>query len=451
MRLAERLGTTIATSATAPGGAIAIVRISGPATFATIRSLAGRVRFTPRRAILCTIDLGPHMTPEQAIVLYFAAPASYTGEEMAELHLHGSAGTVHEILARLTEHGVTPAAPGEFSFRAVVNGKMTLAQAAAIPEMIAAQDRLQANIARRAAYGGLFEQAAMPLLARWDDLDTLANASIDFPEQITEHLPLSTLSGLVEDTEKLVASSLHNARRFDNASAPRIIITGRPNVGKSLLFNRLIGHDRAIVSPEPGTTRDYLTAPWALRYPDITVELCDSAGLREVAAGTEKEGISRTLTLTEVSEQIIFLFDGSAPPTTEDAAVLSLLAAKKPLLIANKCDIARHPEVEKMAPLLFVSALTGEGLPELVALLADRIAPLLPDPSVPILLHAERRRIAERLSGALADLRDLFPDGDPALLVAAISRCRALFGELAGRSSDPDLYERIFSSFCLGK
>lgn len=451
MRLAERIGLTIAAPATALGGAIAIIRVSGPSTAAVLRSLTGRNLFAPRHATLCDLDLGRFASPEQAIVLYFAAPASYTGEDMAELHLHGSAGTVEETLARLVEMGVTPAAPGEFSFRAVMNGKMTLAHAATIPDLIATQSRLQADIARRAAYGGSFEQMASPLLARWDDIDTLANASLDFPEQISEHLPVAMLSTLVEETTSLVSVALENACRFDRAAAPRIIIAGRPNVGKSLLFNRLLGQDRAIVSPEPGTTRDYLTVLWHIASPAITVELCDTAGLRDAPGTIEKDGIARTLTLSEVSDQVLLLFDGSVAPTAEDRAAYDLLAAKKPLVVANKSDLGRHPKAALLSPDLFLSALTGEGLSELVALLAQRITPLLPDPALPLLLHTERRRIAERLLLSLEELRCHLVDGEPALLASAISRCRALLGELAGRSNDPDLYERIFSSFCLGK
>jgi len=451
VRLAERIGLTIAAPATATGGAIAIIRISGPATSAVLKKLTGHDHFVPRRATLCSLDLGPRAAAEQAIVLYFAAPASYTGEEMAELHLHGGAGTVEETLSRLTELDATPAAPGEFSFRAVVNGKMTLAQAAAIPDLVATQDRLQADIARRAAYGGLFEQVAVPLLTQWDELDTIANATVDFPEQVTEHLPLAKISTLIEETERLLVPALENTQRFDRAATPRILIAGRPNVGKSLLFNRLLCLDRAIVSPEPGTTRDYLTALWQLPLPAVTVELCDTAGLRDTASGIEKEGITRTLTLSEVSEHIVLLFDGSDAPTAADIAARALFAPKKPLVIANKADLARHPEAESMAPDLFISALTGEGVPEMITLLAGRIMALLPDAALPILLHAERRRVAERLYAALEELRSLLFAGDLALLVIAISRCRTLLGELTGRSDDPDLYERIFSSFCLGK
>ncbi len=451
MRLAERLGTTIAAPATATGGAIAVIRISGPATASVLKRITGRARFSPRHATLCPLDLGALATPEQALVLYFAAPASYTGEEMAELQIHGGAGTVEETLTRLHELGASPAAPGEFSFRAVVNGKMTLAQAAALPDLIVNQDRLQADIARRAAYRGLFEQAAAPLLARWDEFDTLANAAIDFPEQLSEHLPAAPIAALLDETAGLIAGVLENTRRFRRAAAPRILIAGRPNVGKSLLFNRLAGQERSIVSPEPGTTRDYITADLHLPRAAVTVELCDTAGLRESGDGTEKEGISRTLTLSEVSDQIILLFDGSAPPTDDDIAAGALLAAKKPLVIANKGDLGRHPAAAALSPLFYISALTGEGIDELLRLLAARIAPLLPDPSLPVLLHTERRLIAERFLAAAEELRLHLPDGDPALLVSAIARCRTLLGELTGRSDDPDLYERIFSSFCLGK
>ncbi|HOW52209.1 MAG TPA: 50S ribosome-binding GTPase [bacterium] len=451
MHLAERLGTTIAALATAPGGAIAVIRISGPATGDLLRRITGRERFTPRQATICTLDLGSSVAPEQALALYFVAPASYTGEEMAELQIHGGGGTVEETLTRLHELGARSASPGEFSFRAVINGKLSLARAAALPDLIAAQDRLQADIARRAAYQGLFEQAATPLLAEWDRIDALANAVIDFPEQFSEEVPVEELGALLDRTRDLATKALDNTRRFHRAAPPRVLIAGRPNVGKSLLFNRLLGRERAIVSPEAGTTRDYLSADLHLPHPAVTLELYDSAGLRENTDGVEREGISRTLTLSEVSDQIILLFDGSVSPTDDDRAARVRFAAKEPIVVANKRDIGWHPHAARMEPSLCLSALTGDGIEELVRLLVARITPLLPDPSLPVLLHAERRFLAERLVVAAEELHAQIAGADPALLVGAIGRCRALFGELAGRSDDPDLYERIFSSFCLGK
>ena len=451
MQLAERLGTTIAALATAPGGAIAVIRISGPATGDLLRRITGRKHFTPRQATVCTLNLGSLVAPEQALALYFAAPASYTGEEMAELQIHGGGGTVEETLMRLHSLGARPAAPGEFSFRAVVNGKLSLARAAALPDLIATQDRLQADIVRRAAYQGLFEQAASPLLAEWDRMDALANAMIDFPEQLSEEVPAEELGALLDRTTNLITQAIDNTQRFHRAAAPRVLIAGRPNVGKSLLFNRLLGRERAIVSPEAGTTRDYISADLPLPHPAVTLELYDSAGLRENTDGAEGEGISRTLTLSEVSDQIILLFDGSVSPTDDDQAARARFAEKEPIVVANKSDIGRHPHADRMEPVLYLSALTGDGVDELLRLLAARITPLMPDPSLPVLLHLERRLLAERFVAAAEELRAQLAVGDPALLVGAIGHCRSLFGELAGRSDDPDLYERIFSSFCLGK
>ncbi len=449
MRLAERLGTTIAAPATAPGSTIGILRISGPQSAAILRELTGRAAPRPRHATVSTLCLGNNFSPEQALVLFFAAPASYTGEDMAELQIHGAGGNLNELRDHLHTLGALPALPGEFSFRAVVNGKLSLAQAAALPDLILTQDRLQADFARRAAFLGHFEQTLAPLLAKWDEFETLAIAVIDFPDQVAEHLSCDRLSTLIVDSTAIIAPALENTRRLASAAALRVVIVGRPNVGKSSLFNKLVGHERALVAPEPGTTRDYLVE--TTLFDALRVDLCDTAGLRSSENAVELAGISRTLTLTEVSTHIIFLFDGSIAPTAEDHAALDTVAARGPLIVANKSDLGIHPQAAGMRPHLHLSARTGAQVPELVNFIATRIATQLPDPTLPVLFHEERRRSAERFLAAAEELRLLLPDGEIALIAAAVSRCRSLLGELVGRVDDLSLYDRIFSSFCIGK
>lgn len=449
MRLAERLGTTIAAPATAPGSTIGIMRISGPRTADLLRYLTGRKKLVPRHATISAINLGDHIVPEQALVLYFAAPASYTGEDMAELQVHGAGGNLDALREHIYAFGALPALPGEFSFRAVVNGKLSLGQASALPNLILTQDRLQADFARRATFLGRFEQSLEPLLAQWDEIETLAVAVIDFPDQIAEHLSFDRISTLLDNTTVLIAPALENTRRLASAAALRVVIVGRPNVGKSSLFNQLVGQERAIVDPEPGTTRDYLVE--TILFDSLRVELCDTAGLRDSGDSVETAGIERTLTLTEVSTHVIFLFDGSVAPSAEDHAAFDTVAARDPLVVANKCDLGIHPQAATLRPQLYLSARTGAQVTKLVDLLSERIATQLPDPALPVLFHKERQQSAERFLEAAEELSRLLPHGEFALIAATVSRCRSLLRELAGRVDDLSLYDRIFSSFCIGK
>jgi len=451
MRLVERLGTTIAAIATAPGSVIGIVRVSGPAVRRLLEKLSGAPLPPPRRAVLRWIDLGEGSAPEQALVLFFAAPASYTGEDLAEIHLHGAGPSLSTLLERLCSFGAQAALPGEFSFRAVVNGKMSLAQAAALPVLIGAQNRFQAELARRAFLFDHFDRDMAPLLVRWDEAETLAVALVDFPDQIPEHFPLEKARALLADTEALVTRLLENSRRFERLSGARLLLVGRSNVGKSSLFNRLLGRDRAIVSPEPGTTRDYLTALLPLPGLGIEVEICDTAGLRATTSDAEAEGVSRTLSLTEVSTQILFLFDGSTSPTDEDRDALALVARRDPLVVANKSDLGRHQQAIELAPALFVSARTGEGIDALLTAIAARFSAAAPDPATPLLFHQTLIRTADAFLGESPSCRAALASGDAALIAAAVSRCRRLLRELAGKADDLSVYDRIFSSFCLGK
>ncbi len=450
MRLVERLGTTIAAIATAPGSVIGIIRISGPHVRQILTKVCGRLP-SPRRVAVRRLTLGEQNSPEQAVVLFFSAPASYTGEDLAEIQVHGAIPTLSTILEHLFSLGARPALPGEFSFRAVVNGKMSLAQATALATLISAQNRFQSEFARREMLFDHFDRAVGPLLSRWDEVEALAVALIDFPDQIFDHLPPSRISLLVADTETLVSRLLENSRRFERLAGARVLIVGCPNVGKSSLFNRILGHERAIVSPEPGTTRDYISGK--VLFPDLglEVEICDSAGVREAAHGIEGEGVSRTLALTEVSTQIIFVFDGSAPPTAEDRSVLDLVSRRNPIVVANKSDLGRHPAAAELAPSLFVSAHTGEGIGDLLTMLSQRFSLEAPDPSLPLLFHQTRRQIAEDLLEICAATRAVLDTGDAALIADALSRCRRCLRDLAGKADDLSVYDRIFASFCLGK
>jgi len=452
MRLIERLGSTIAAIATAPGSVIGIVRMSGPLSLEIAKRISRRTAFVPRKATLCHLDLGPSFFSEQGIVISFPAPASYTGEDMVEIQVHGAAENLGSIFSHILTLGAQPALPGEFSFRAVINGKMSLSQAGALPTLIGTQNRILADFARRAAFLSHFDTVIERLISRWDEIETIAVATVDFPEQVTDYLPLGEIEKLLDESADFISSVVGNSRRLKHLATARLVIVGRPNVGKSSLFNRLVGFERAIVTAEPGTTRDYLSASLFLPSLGHHIELCDTAGVCFSPTGTEATSVARSLALTEVSDHILFLLDGSVPPTEEDYAIFDIIKHRHPIIAANKSDLPRHPDAALFhSDTVYLSARTGEGITLILEKITERFTAEYPNPEVPVIFHEERLHTAEAFLTEIEACRDAMKQRDIAILAAAISRCRCLVRELAGKSDNLDVYDRIFSSFCLGK
>jgi tRNA modification GTPase len=439
--MTQSQSSTIYAPATAAGpSAIAIIRISGPDAGPALTAFAGRLP-KPRHATHARIR---HPATDEdiddAIALWFPGPNSVTGEDVAELHLHGSRAVLAAVLGVLRWRGQRLAEPGEFTRRAFANGKLDLTQAEAIGDLAAAETEAQRRQALRQLDGNLGT-----LYRGWADrlLRLLAHleAAIDFPD---EDLPAEIEAKVRGDTETLTAEIArhladgHRGERLRDGIA--IAIVGPPNAGKSSLLNQLARREAAITSPIAGTTRDVIEV--AIDLAGYPVVLADTAGLRESEDAIEQEGLRRALARAEAAELRLFVFDARFPGDVIGAAAWP---GAQTLLVANKIDLA--PAIDPPEGVIAMSALTGEGLPELVETLAARIAEGYAV-EAPLLTRARHREALETTLDALQ--RSLNAEL-PELRAEDLRLAWRSLGRITGRVDVEDLLDLIFTDFCIGK
>ena len=435
------ISDTIFALATPPGrGAIAIIRISGPSTDMALAAL-GASGLKPRLASLR--DLTHNGRPiDQALVLRFPAPNSYTGEACAELHLHGGRAVVEAASEALITLGLRPADPGEFTRRAFENGRMDLAQAEAVADLIDAETTAQAAQALGQLDGALSQTYAG---FRRDLLKALAlvEAEIDFPdEEIPDNLARTAgpvLDGLITE----LRAALADARRGERVrEGYRIVLIGETNAGKSSLFNALIAREAAIVTPIAGTTRDVLDAD--LIIGGYAVTLSDTAGLRESDDPVEAEGVRRARVRAEQAELRLWVL---APGDPKGAA--AGFVRPHDLVVLAKADVGR---VEAPAGLnvLAVSATTGEGLADLHDWIAARLARDLSGTDFPAVTRERHRfRLSEALVAVEAARRAV--DRAPELAGDDLRRAAEALARVTGAIGVEDILGEVFSTFCIGK
>ena len=434
--LAEGAATdTIFALATGPGrAAIAIIRLSGPATPAILTALAGPLP-TPRRATLRKLHTHTGTLLDHALILFHPSPASYTGEDTAELHLHGGRAILAAVTAALLHAGARPADPGEFTRRAFLGGKMDLLEAEAIADLVDSETEAQRLAALRQLGG-----AQSALLAGWAARLTHALAFqetlIDFPD---EDLPPHIEATLLADLENLLVELQTHIALAPAGERLRtgltFAIAGLPNAGKSSLLNALARRDAAIVSPHPGTTRDPIEIQ--AEFASIPVTLIDTAGLRPTADPIEAEGIARARARTQSADLVLHLIDASNPTPPEPPP------GPTTLLIANKIDLAPPPPGA-----IGISVKSGEGLPALEALLATHAARLTHAGATPLLSRARHtaalRDAATGLSAALAAPA-------PELRAEDLRHAHHALARITGKTDPEALLDVIFRSFCIGK
>lgn len=436
-------GDVIVAPATPPGtSAIAVVRLSGPPgrALAVARRLAAGLpeRPSPRRARRAVLlDAGGEPLDE-GLVLFFDAPRSATGEEVVELHAHGSPAVVAALLEAARRAGARTAAPGEFTRRALANGKLDLSRAEGIAGLSAAATRAEARRALALAEGSLATRVERLRAALLDDL-AAREALLDFAEDVG---PREAGDG----RRRLAPVRAEIARLVDGAAArapghrPIAVIAGRPNAGKSTLFNALLGTERAIVSSSPGTTRDAVAE--VARFAGAEVRLVDTAGLRDGADEIEREGVAIARRAAGSADVLVLAVDattGDRPDPVETGA-----AARTTILVATKSDLVdRVPFHADVA----VSARTGEGLASLREWLARAVASTDCDGELMLL---ERHRSA---LGAAAEALDeaLRLDDVPELAAAEVRRALQALAEITGETATEELLDRVFSAFCIGK
>jgi tRNA modification GTPase len=440
---------TIAAIATPPGrGGIGIIRISGAGLLDFAFRLSGKSP-RPRLAQLVDFRDAEGIAIDSGLQLFFPAPASFTGEDVLELHGHGGPVVLGLLLSRCLELGAHLALPGEFTRRAFLNGKLDLAQAESLIDLIDASTAEAARAARR-SLSGEFSRAVEALGAELGELRLLAEASLDFPEEDIDFLQEAEAGRRLDAAAEKLAQVQGRAKQGKLLQAGlSVVLVGQPNVGKSSLMNRLAGEEVAIVTPVPGTTRDALKTGIQLR--GIPLHLIDTAGLRHTDDAVEKIGIERAWGEIGRADLALALFDAGQGLTAEDREILARLPAGLPVVqVANKIDAAGlAPAREGNAVRL--SAKTGEGVDLLEALLLE-IAGWQTGEDV----FLARARHLEALSEAgrwLQGARQELASPAPALeLFAENLRLAAqALSAITGKSTPDDLLDAIFSRFCMGK
>ncbi len=442
---------SIAAIATPAGaGGLGVLRVSGPATPAIARALLGFMP-QPRHAHYAVFLDGDGAPIERGLALYFAAPASYTGEDVLELHAHGSPVVLDLLQRRVLELGARRARPGEFTERAFLNGKLDLAQAEAVADLIAARSESAARAAQR-ALGGAFSQRVHGLVAALTALRVQVEAAIDFADEELELLGNPALAAGLATVRDAIAVLITDTRHGVRlARGARAVLIGRPNTGKSSLLNALAGEERAIVTATPGTTRDALHAE--LVIDGVGVELIDTAGLRDSGDAIEQEGVRRARAALARCDLAVLVSE--AAQVEADLALLDGLPdGAAALVVVNKCDLQADPaaRVETRAgrTWLHLSARTGSGLDHLRAELARHAGAGSEE-------HAftARQRHVEALQLAAAALASaattLAAQRAPELIAEDLRQAAQALGTITGAVSADDLLGAIFAGFCIGK
>ena len=448
---------TIAAIATAPGrGGVGVIRVSGSNLLPFAFALTGKTP-KPRYATLADFKAADGSTVDTGLLLYFPGPNSFTGEDVLELQGHGGPVVMQLLLARCLDLGARLAEPGEFSRRAFLNGKMDLAQAEAVADLIDAATASAARSAVRSLQGE-FSRAIGALNDELINLRMLVEATLDFPEEDIDFLKAADAFGRLRRLDEKLA------RTFDRAgqgkllqSGLHVVLAGQPNVGKSSLLNRLAGDDLAIVTPIAGTTRDALRS--TIQIEGIPLHIIDTAGLRETEDVVEQIGIERSWQEIERSDVVLLLVDARTGITEADRDILAKLPSRlQRITVYNKIDLAdrspeRHDEHDAHgdAVAISLSAREGAGIELLRAELLC-IAGWHQTEDVFIARERHLRALAlarEHLSTARAVVESPFPALE--LFAEELRLTQQALGEITGEFTADDLLGVIFSRFCIGK
>ena len=452
---------SIVAIATPPGrGGIGVVRISGPSSHdIATRILNRHAPLEARHATLARVHLTARNAPgdalDEVVVTYFPAPRSYTGEHVVEISAHGSPVVLQAIVEGAMSAGARLAEPGEFTLRAFLNGKRDLIQAEAVADLIAAATPLQARVAFDQLDGTLTERIAA-IDADLFDLIARLEASLDFPDEGYHFIePTETarrVGAIVDQLDGLLKSARRGRMIREGAT---VVVVGRPNVGKSSIFNALAGADRAIVTAIPGTTRDLVAEQ--VDVEGLAVTLVDTAGWRETTDVVEREGVARGARARSAADLLVLVLDRSQPLAPEDGTLLRETADRRRIVVSNKADLtAAAPAVgESAAPNghLSVSAKTGAGMDELRLGIASALsgAEALRDGAA--MSNVRHIELAERARESLLAAQGAVGSGETPeeFVLADLQAGRVSLEEIAGARTNEDLLRHIFETFCIGK
>jgi tRNA modification GTPase len=448
---------TIVAIATPPGqGGLGVVRVSGPRAQAIAGGILRRPSLLPRVATLARVHVAG-VALDDVIATSFPAPRSYTGQDVVEISAHGSPVVLHAIVAAAIAGGARLARGGEFTLRAFLNGRRDLVQAEAVADLIAAATPLQARAAFDQLQGTLTRRIAA-IDAVLFDLITRLEASLDFPDEGYHFIEaaeiVQQLGAIASDLQALIGEGRRGRVIREGAT---VVIAGRPNVGKSSLFNRLAGAERAIVTPVAGTTRDLITERVDLN--GVPVTLVDTAGDRDSVDVVEQEGVSRAAAARTIADLVLVVIDQSIPLTEDDRRLLTQTAGDCRLIVANKADLPRVEsqytprlvESQKVSGQMLVSAISGQGVNDLRDAIVLKItgAEAVDTPAITNMRHID---LISQALGHVQHAREAAGQSTPEeFLLADLQAARIRFDEIVGARSSEDVLARIFERFCIGK
>jgi tRNA modification GTPase len=451
--------TVIAISTPLGFGGLGIVRLSGRKSLSIAKKIfrpkKKRRDISPRHPVLGNLYDPEHRELfEEAYLTYFPKPHTYTREDLVEITCHGSPVVLEEVVRLGIRSGARHANPGEFTLRAYLNGRIDILQAEAINDLITASSLCQAKISYKQLEGSLtkkitsFRQKIIRLLSQ-------VEASIEFPDEglkVSSGSIRQTLENVCDRVERLIASYDLGKILTEGLT---LAITGRTNVGKSTLFNALLEKDRAIVTPYPGTTRDFLREK--IKIKDALFTLTDMAGMDRPFHAVEREGIKRGKQLASEADGILHVLDASRKETREDAKLIEKFREKKTLLLFNKRDLPLKMDLEKMKnmgkdlPALEISALKKTNLEKLKIKIHEIFIPAQPQ-NDEVVLHLRQKLLLEEILRFLSQAKSLLERGYPDEIYAEeIRKTIPLIGQLTGEIQSEDIIEDIFSRFCVGK
>ena len=435
----------IAAVASAIGGAVTVIRLSGPG----VLDIANNV-WKGRRP-LCDADARKMMLGkagnDPTLAVYMKAPASYTGGDVVELQCHGGAAAADQLMRAVLSAGCRLAEPGEFTYRAFMNGKMDLLQAEAVADIVSSGSEAALRLAENQLAGRLSSEIDR-LWESVNDLRSECEARLDFPDEELDfdNAAADKISGVAREVDKFLATGSTGAALRDGVA---VVLAGKPNAGKSSLLNMLLGFDRAIVSNVPGTTRDTVEARTVLR--NIPVRLTDTAGLRDSDDIIEKLGIERSYRSIASAQVTFWLLDATAQNVADEAASLDT-AAPGVIAVWNKCDLAPQRELPHFSvPSVHISALTGENMDALLDAFEKQIFSTVNTVMPEVAVNARTSALLEKSLPFLRNAENLFRDGEYELAAAELAAAAHALGEIIGKNADPDLLDNVFHRFCLGK
>ncbi len=458
----ERESTIAAISTPTGEGGVAVIRISGGESHSIARKIfvpAGKSGFSERKLCFGKI-INPETggTVDEVLCVLMSSPDTYTGEDIAEIHSHGGHMVPRKILEILIGLGATLAAPGEFTQRAFLNGKMDLAQAEAVSDIISAQTEQSLRYAEAQLEGTLSGKVNE---LKDQILDVLAEieANLDFPEEDIDPIAKNRLkeaSGSVEKELSALIDSYDTGRMFRDGVT--MVILGKPNVGKSSILNCLLETQRAIVSPIAGTTRDFIEEK--INVGGIPLVITDTAGIRDTEDRIEKLGVEFSLKKAEESEFVLVVLDQSTELDALDRKILKTAAKKKHLVVINKMDLEEKLERSKLRRILGrkkpveTSALAKEGIVRLRQTMFETLvgSPRASDASELVLTNLRHKKSMEKARDQLHMFLELLERNEyPEILSIELRNSMNSLGEITGEVTTEDLLGRIFSRFCIGK